>query len=132
MIRLILILLFWPVIVWFYGSIIGIAIILLMLTAEAVQRNLPWILGAVGLMLLGYLIFKYRCIAVDFYKGRQSSLSNYQHASSEMAKREMITVEKFVPTTNLYCYWCTAKLGIKAWERGGRYYCEKCYQKGNL
>ena len=33
---------------------------------------------------------------------------------------------KFIPSTNLYCYWCTKKLGLDAWEKGGKYYCEQC------
>ena len=38
-------------------------------------------------------------------------------------------VEKFIPSTNLYCYWCTRKLGLKAWEKQGHYYCEECRRK---
>ena len=33
---------------------------------------------------------------------------------------------KFIPSTNLYCYWCTKKLGIKAWEKDDKYYCDAC------
>ena len=33
----------------------------------------------------------------------------------------------FVPSSNLYCYWCAKKLGLKSWESNGRYYCEGCY-----
>ncbi|QWD83171.1 hypothetical protein ICU98_06970 [Polynucleobacter sp. MWH-P3-07-1] len=36
---------------------------------------------------------------------------------------------KFIPSTNLYCYWCTKKLGIKAWEKDGKYYCDACNKK---
>jgi hypothetical protein len=36
---------------------------------------------------------------------------------------------KFIPSTNLYCYWCTKKLGIKAWESNGKYYCDECNAK---
>ena len=35
----------------------------------------------------------------------------------------------FIPSTNLYCYWCTKKLGLNAWERGGKYYCDECKSK---
>lgn len=34
----------------------------------------------------------------------------------------------FEPSTNLYCYWCTKKLGIKAFELNGKYYCLDCNQ----
>ena len=33
---------------------------------------------------------------------------------------------KFIPSTNLYCYWCTKKLGLNAWEKDGKYYCDEC------
>lgn len=32
----------------------------------------------------------------------------------------------FIPSSNLYCYWCTKKLGLKSWELGGHFYCEAC------
>ena len=36
---------------------------------------------------------------------------------------------KFIPSTNLYCYWCTKKLGLNAWEKDGKYYCDECKVK---
>ena len=39
---------------------------------------------------------------------------------------------KFIPSSNLYCYWCTRKLGIKAWERNGKYSCDECREKSEL
>ena len=36
---------------------------------------------------------------------------------------------KFIPSTNLYCYWCTRKLGRQSFERNGKYFCEDCYKK---
>jgi len=45
-----------------------------------------------------------------------------------MAKR--LKVRVFTPSTNLYCYWCTRKLGLQSWERHGKYYCQDCYEKG--
>jgi hypothetical protein len=36
---------------------------------------------------------------------------------------------KFIPSTNLYCYWCTKKLGLNAWEKSGKYYCDECKDK---
>jgi DNA-directed RNA polymerase subunit RPC12/RpoP len=29
----------------------------------------------------------------------------------------------------LYCYRCTKKLGLNAWEMDGKYYCEECKVK---
>ena len=37
-----------------------------------------------------------------------------------------LSKRKFIPSTDLYCYWCTKKLGIKAWEKNGKFYCDEC------
>ena len=39
---------------------------------------------------------------------------------------------KFVPSSNLYCYWCTKKLGLKSWELDGHYYCDYCHSSKNV
>ena len=39
---------------------------------------------------------------------------------------------RFIPSSNLYCYWCTKKLGMQAWEKEGKFYCYKCKEKFNL
>lgn len=38
----------------------------------------------------------------------------------------------FVPSSNLYCYWCTKKLGLKSWELDGHYYCDSCHSSKNV
>jgi len=43
-----------------------------------------------------------------------------------------VAPKSFIPSTNLYCYWCTRKLGLQSWERGGKYYCQECYEKRRL
>ena len=111
---------------------LGIAVVLLIVTAEAVQRNLLWILGGCGALLWGYFMLRHRNAVIAFFRGRKEGNRSPYLLLPKKTKQDINATEKFVPTTNLYCYWCTAKLGIKAWERGGRYYCEKCYQKGNL
>jgi hypothetical protein len=40
-----------------------------------------------------------------------------------------LSKRRFIPSTNLYCYWCTKKLGRNAWEKGGKYYCDECKEK---
>jgi len=132
MVRLILVFLFWPVIVWFYGSIIGIIVILFVAFAEVLQRNLLWLLEVSSVMLLGYFMLKHRNALIAFFRtGKEGNRSSYLLLPTK-TEQDIDATEKFVPTTNLYCYWCTAKLGIKAWERSGHYYCEKCYKKGNI
>ncbi|MEA9599872.1 hypothetical protein VC178_08225 [Polynucleobacter sp. AP-Sanab-80-C2] len=39
---------------------------------------------------------------------------------------------EFVPSSNLYCYWCTKKLGLKSWEFEGHYYCDSCHSSKNV
>lgn len=38
----------------------------------------------------------------------------------------------FLPSSNLYCYWCTKKLGLKSWELDGHYYCDSCHSSKNV
>ena len=38
---------------------------------------------------------------------------------------------KFIPSTNLYCYCCTKKLGIKAWAKDNKFYCDECHDEIN-
>lgn len=40
--------------------------------------------------------------------------------------------EPFVPSSNLYCYWCTKKLGLKLWELDGHYFCDSCRSSKNI
>jgi hypothetical protein len=50
------------------------------------------------------------------------------HLSQYAVNSELpdLASRKFIPSTNLYCYWCTKKLGIQAWEKNGKYYCDEC------
>lgn len=43
-----------------------------------------------------------------------------------------VPTRTFIPSSNLYCYWCTKKLGLQAYEYQGKYYCDACYEKLNL
>jgi len=39
------------------------------------------------------------------------------------------TLRSFSPSSNLYCYWCTRKLGLQSYQFKGHYYCQSCYEK---
>lgn len=39
------------------------------------------------------------------------------------------TLRPFSPSSNLYCYWCTRKLGLQGYQFKGHYYCQSCYEK---
>jgi hypothetical protein len=137
------------------GGIFGTIISLLILVAiwpyllaalalyvayQAAIAILEWIAqnpGTVVSILLGvtaiYALFHYRLIP-KAWRALKKKLqvkpiavclpqSEIEECMPNLAER------KFIPSTNLYCYWCTKKLGIKAWEKNGKYYCDECSTK---
>ena len=140
------------------GGIIGTIISLLILAAIwpyilaaialyvaylAVLAILEWIAQnpvTVVCILLGvgsiYAVFRYRLIPKAWRALKQElqakpiEINLPQSAAEESGPN--LAERKFIPSTNLYCYWCTKKLGIKAWEKDGRYYCDECRSKINL
>jgi hypothetical protein len=94
----------------------------------------------VASILLGvisiYAVFRYRLIPkawrwfIAQLKPKVVAVDLSQNEVAELAID--LAKRKFIPSTNLYCYWCTKKLGIKAWERSGKYYCDECREKSGL
>lgn len=83
---------------------------------------------------LVYAVFRYRMIP----KAWRWMTTQLQPRAVEVNLQSELTADmpdlgrrKFNPSTNLYCYWCTKKLGIKAWEKNGKYYCDQCSAKLN-
>lgn len=87
-----------------------------------------WILtiGSIAGILSIYCIFKYKLIG----KSWKYVFAKVQPKPIEVRLDDLpaLSERKFIPSTNLYCYWCTKKLGIRAWERSGKYYCQACYE----
>ena len=86
-----------------------------------------WIL-VVGLacgVLAIYCIFRYRLIGKAW-----SYLFSKVQAKPIKVELNDVPERSWVPSTNLYCYWCTRKLGIQAWEKDGKYVCQECHDKG--
>ncbi len=118
----------WPYILALLG--LYIAYMVAMAVLEWMSQN-PLI---VVLILLGtlsvYAICRYRLIPMAWRwlienllpKAKEVALRQ-NHMSNEIPN---LAQRKFIPSTNLYCYWCTKKLGIKAWEKGSKYYCDDC------
>lgn len=82
-----------------------------------------------------YAVFRYQLILkawrvlVIRLKAKPTEIDLMQKgAEARVSKLEQ---RKFIPSSNLYCYWCTKKLGIKAWEKKGKYYCDECGGKLN-
>ena len=121
--------------IWPY-ILAGMALYFLYLASVAI---LEWIaqnpFTVVGILLgtiAFYVIFRYRLIP----RAWKALVKQLQRKPTEVdllhleIEEEMpkLAERKFLPFTNLYCYWCTKKLGIKAWEKDVKYYCQSCYQ----
>ena len=124
----------WPYLLALLGIYIAYMVVLAILAWIAEN----WILiglyvgGALGI----YAIFYYRLITkawkrtLMYFQPKPVfiSLSGASVQENE-AEPPNLVERKFIPSTNLYCYWCTKKLGIKAWEKNSKYYCDECINK---
>ncbi|MBT8571770.1 hypothetical protein G6657_08820 [Polynucleobacter paneuropaeus] len=121
----------WPYILALLGIYIAylVAVTVLGWIAEHWVLTGLYVAGAWGV----YAIFHYRLIpkawkrALIYFRPKPISvvLSGVS-VEENMAEPPNLAERKFIPSTNLYCYWCTKKLGIKAWEKNGKYYCDEC------
>jgi len=115
----------WPYLLALLGIYIAYMVVLAILAWIAEN----WILtmGIVAGILAIYCIFKYKLIG----KAWRYVLTKAQPKPIEVTLGDLpdLAERRFIPSTNLYCYWCTKKLGIKAWESDGKYYCQDCQEK---
>lgn len=121
----------WPYLLAMLGLYIAYMV------AVAVLEWMAQHLWVVASILLGvcsiYLSLHYRLLPKAWAWLRQQlkpkavavTLSQDEDAPTEIDLEQ----RKFIPSTNQYCYWCTKKLGIKAWERDDKYYCDECNTK---
>jgi hypothetical protein len=118
----------WPYLLAILGLYIAYLVVLAIL--EWISQN-PLIVVLILLgMTLVFVILRNRLIpkawrwmTMQFQtktKEAECSQDEFKSAIPDVADR------RFVPSTNLYCYWCTKKLGIDSQERGGKYYCRSC------
>lgn len=124
-ISLVLLVILWPYIL----AAIYLFITYLMLVAlfNWVMDNLPLVLSFMAGILLIYLVIRLQLIPKAYRliikkldsKARQVNFSKELPLSAE---------RHFSPSTNLYCYYCTKKLGIQAYELKGHYFCDECYK----
>jgi len=116
------------------------AIVGLYIAYLAAIAILEWIAQnplTVVFILLGifciYAIFHYRLIpkAWRWMIAPLKPKAVEVHISQYVVNSELpdLASRKFIPSTNLYCYWCTKKLGIQAFELEGKYYCDTCNTK---
>ena len=112
----------WPYLL----ALLGIYLAYLAVLAILAWIAENWLITAAFAMgvLSIYSIFRYQLIG----KAWRHVLSTAQEKPTEVLL-ENLPERKFIPSTNLYCYWCTKKLGIQAWEKDGKYYCRTCSEK---
>ena len=124
----------WPYIL----ALLGIYIAYIVAVAVLEWMSEHWVLT--GLYIAGamtvYAIFRYRLIpkawkrALIYFRPKPISVVlSAVNVEENIAEPPNLVERKFIPSTNLYCYWCTKKLGIKAWEKNGKYYCDGCIDK---
>lgn len=119
----------WPYLLALLG--IYIAYILAVAILEWITQN--WLI--VG-MIIGGVLALYCIIRFKVAQGlwRRMTLSIRQKPVEVILGEEFqgsvnSTTRQFEPSTSLYCYWCTKKLGIKACELSGKFYCDSCRRK---
>ena len=118
----------WPYLMAILGLYIAYLAVIAILEWMA-QNPLTVVFILLGIFCI-YAIFHYRLIPKTWRwmiallkpKAVEVHLSQYA-VNSELPD---LASRKFIPSTNLYCYWCTKKLGIQAWEKNGKYYCDEC------
>jgi len=115
----------WPYLLALLGIYIAYMVVLAILAWIAEN----WILTAsfIAGILAIYLIFKYKLIG----KAWKYAFAKAQQKPIEVALGDLpdLSERAFIPSTNLYCYWCNQKLGVKSFELKGRYYCQSCSEK---
>jgi uncharacterized membrane protein YjgN (DUF898 family) len=128
---LIVLAIIWPYLLGLIGIVI--AYFALLAIVEWISSHLILTILIV-LALLGIVcVLRYRLIpkayrSISYYfapKGTPVLVGDDSSSTSLHNLRE----RKFIPSSNLYCYWCTKKLGIKAFELEGKYYCDHCNAK---
>ena len=111
----------WPYLLALLGIYIAYMVALAILAWIA--ENWILVVGLVCGILAIYCIFRYKLIG----KAWNYLLSKTQ-AKPTQVELGSLPDRSWIPSTNLYCYWCTRKLGIRAWEKDGRYFCQSCYE----
>ena len=124
----------WPYILALLGIYIAYMVVVAVLGWIAEHWVLTgfYVAGTFGV----YAIFHYRLIPkvwkrvlIYFRPKPISVVLSGVSVKKNIAEPPNFVERKFIPSTNLYCYWCTKKLGMKAWEKNGKYYCDECIDK---
>ena len=121
-----------PYIIIFYGYALLLLVALMIL--EWIKENILTILAyttpviaLIVLIKLGIPQGVYRAFKAWIPKQRKEAVPDVQNGTTFTPSID--TLRSFSPSSNLYCYWCTRKLGLQSFKFKGRYYCQSCYEK---
>ena len=113
----------WPYLLALLGIYIAYMVVLAILAW--ISENWILVVGWSGGALGVYCLFRYNLINKAWrYIFSKTQVKPIPVELNELPKRG------WIPSTNLYCYWCTRKLGMQAWEKDGKYVCQDCHDKG--
>ncbi|MBT8633411.1 hypothetical protein AOC08_05995 [Polynucleobacter paneuropaeus] len=124
----------WPYILALLGIYIAyiLAVAVLGWIAEHWVLTGLYVGGALGIYAIFYcrLIPKAWKRGLMYFQPKPVSISlSGASAEENVVEPPNLADRKFIPSTNLYCYWCTKKLGINPWEKNSKYYCDECINK---
>ena len=121
-----------PYIIIFYGYAL-LALVAFMIL-EWIKENIATILLYTLPVIALFVIIKlgipgtvYRFLKSSISKPPQEVEPVIQNVAAFTPSSD--TLRSFTPSSNLYCYWCTRKLGLQSYQFKGHYYCQSCYEK---
>ena len=124
----VLLIFLWPYIVAVIG--IYLAYLVLLEVTAWLASNWLWVGGFLCVAFVLYLAIHLRLIAHIFsWVSSKQLRSSFKKVEFPLEISPIASGDRtFTPSTDLYCYWCTKKLGLQSWERSGKYYCHSCYE----
>jgi hypothetical protein len=124
--KLILLIIFFPLVFWFYGTILSIGLLLALFAIQFIEAYKVEILSSLLALGVIYLMAK-----LNLARALKDGLIR-RHKKIEIKRgwnetKISLSNSSLRSSSNLYCYWCSRKLGVKSWEKGAKYYCDVCY-----
>lgn len=115
----------WPYLMALFG--IYIAYIIAIAILEWLATHWIFSLACTASLLMIYSALHFRLLQRGIQRFKKSR--NAVGANELSVNPDLRPVSGFIPSSNLYCYWCTKKLGLQAHEYQGKYYCDACIEK---
>jgi hypothetical protein len=121
----------WPYLLAILG--LYIAYLAVMAALEWITQNPQIVVFTLLAVFLICAIYRYRLIPKVWQwmmlQLRPSSVKRDLSQKEYAESLPNLEQRNFIPSTNLYCYWCTKKLGLQTYEHQGRYCCKDCLIK---